>query len=175
MVRKAKVKPKPKGRKKRKGNIGNRNYKRGYSLERYCVLTLEYCNYHVKRNFRSWGVEDVIAAHQGELLFIQAKNYSKHSDDVLDAMEQEIFIEHAIQHGAEPIYLYVPERGKRVWLNLLTGEEQLFEPFTKEWAKERSRIKKILSDLKNPKKGGSRKKWKEYVIRNWDEVKSFIC
>ena len=50
-----------------------------------------------------------------------------------------------------------------------------FEPFTKQWVQERSRIRKMLSDLKNPKKGGSRKKWKEYVMQNWVEVKSFIC
>lgn len=120
-------------------------------------------------------MEDVIAVHQGEILFIQAKNYEKHTDNVLDAEEREIFIEHATSHGAEPIYLYVPSRGRRVWLNILTDEIIEFRPFTKEWIKERSEIKKILSDLKNPKKGGSRKKWKKYVIENYQKVKSFIC
>jgi Holliday junction resolvase len=120
-------------------------------------------------------VEDVIAVNQGEILFVQAKNYEKHSDNVLDSEEREIFIDHASIHGAQPIYLYVPERGKRVWLNILTDEVMEFRPFTKEWIKERSKIKKILSDLKNPKKGGSRKKWKKYVIDNWSTVKSFIC
>lgn len=120
-------------------------------------------------------MEDVIAANQGELLFIQAKNYSKHSDSVLDKEEQEIFIEHACSHGAQPIYLYVPERGKRIWLNILTNEVMEFRPFTDAWVKERSRIKKMLSDLKNPKKQGSRKKWKKYVLENMSTVKSFIC
>ena len=50
-----------------------------------------------------------------------------------------------------------------------------FEPFTKQWVQERSRIRKMLSDLKNPKKGGSRKKWKQYVKDNYQMVKSFIC
>jgi Holliday junction resolvase len=144
-------------------------------MERYCVLTLEFCGYHVKRNFRSWGVEDVIAAHQGELLFIQVKNYSKHTNSVLDSSEQEIFIQHATSHGARPIYLYVPKRGQRVWLDILTNEILEFKPFTKEWVKERNRIKKMLANLKNPKKGGSRKKWKEYVKANYQEVKQFIC
>lgn len=93
----------------------------------------------------------------------------------MDSLEQEIFIEHAVMHGAQPIYLHVPERGKRVWLNILTNEVLEFKPFTKEWAQKRSRIRKILSDLKNPRKGGSRKKWKEYVIEHMDEVKPFIC
>jgi hypothetical protein len=90
-------------------------------------------------------------------------------------VEQYIFRLHAQEYGAIPIYLHVPDRGKRVWLNLNNDKEEYFEPFTKEWVKERSRIKKILSDLKNPRKGGSRKKWKEYVMQNWVEVKSFIC
>ena len=68
--------------------------------------------------------------------------------------EREIFIAHAAHHGAQPIYLYVPKRGERVWLNILTDEVLEFRPFTKEWVKERSKIKKTLADLKNPKKGG---------------------
>lgn len=93
----------------------------------------------------------------------------------MDEDEQFIFKFHAEDHGAIPIYLYVPERGKRVWFDLLNRKAIEFEPFTKQWSERRSRIKKTLSDLKNPKKGGSRKKWKEYVIDNWHEVKTFIC
>jgi hypothetical protein len=130
----------------------------------------------VKRNFRSWGVEDVIATKLNhQTLDVQSKNYSKHDDNVLDKDEQWIFIKHAEMYGAAPIYLHVPKRGVRCWLNLSTNEELHFDRFTKEWEKERSRIKKMLSDLKNPKKGGSRKKWKQYVRLNWEEVKSFIC
>lgn len=121
-------------------------------------------------------MEDVISASNGkQYLFTQAKNYSKHTNHVLDADEQWIFRNHAEMYGAAPIYLHVPERGKKVWLNLSTNEELILAPFTKEWVKERSRIKKILSALKDPKKGGSRSKWKKYVIENWDVVKSFIC
>ena len=176
MVKKVKGSRKPKGRKKPKGNIGNRNYKRGYSLERECVLTLEYNGYHVKRNFRSWGVEDVISASNGkQVLFIQAKNYSDHNDSVLDEYEQWIFVNHSLDYGALPIYLHVPKRGVRCWLDLSSGTELVFNKFTKEWERERSRIKKLLSALKDPKRGGSRKKWKKYVRENYESVKSFIC
>ena len=149
-------------------------YKKGYSLERYCVLTLEYNGWHVKRNFRSWGVEDVIATKRGfYTLYVQGKHYE--NDDGLDEVEQHIFRLHAQEFGAIPIYLHVPKRGVREWLDLSDNKIVEFKPFTKEWAEERSRIKKKLSDLKNPRKGGSRKKWKEYVMQNWVEVKSFIC
>lgn len=143
-------------------------------MERYCVLTLEFNGWHVKRNFRSWGVEDVIATkkdHQN--LYVQGKHYSNGWG--LDEDEQYIFTLHAEEYGAVPIFLYVPKRGERLWLNLIDNKPLQLKPFTKEWIKERSRIKKELSDLKNPKKGGSRKKWKEYVIDNYDEVKQFIC
>ena len=93
----------------------------------------------------------------------------------MDEDEQNIFRLHAQDFGVIPIYLHVPKRGQREWLNLLSNTPIQFKPFTKEWAQERSRIKKILSDLKNPKKGGSRKKWKQYVIENYSQVKSFIC
>lgn len=93
----------------------------------------------------------------------------------MDEAEQHIFKLHALEYGAVPIYLHVPERGKRLWLNLLDNQPMEFEPFTKEWVQERSRIKKTLSDLKNPKKGGSRKKWKLHVMTYWGDVKSFIC
>jgi hypothetical protein len=93
----------------------------------------------------------------------------------LNEVEQYIFRLHAQEYGAIPIYLHVPKRGEREWLNLLDNKPIPFKPFTKQWAKERSEIKKKLSDLKNPKKGGSRKKWLEYVMQNWVDVKSFIC
>ena len=93
----------------------------------------------------------------------------------MDEQEQYLFRLHAEDYGAIPIYLHVPKRGQREWLNLISNMPMEFKPFTKEWAKERSEIKKKLSDLKNPKKGGSRKKWKEYVIANYGQVKSFIC
>jgi hypothetical protein len=145
-------------------------------LERECVLTLEYNGYHVKRNFRSWGVEDVISASNGkQLLFIQAKNYSNHNDSILDEDEQWIFIKHALKYGALPVYLHVPKRGMRCWLDLSTNTELYFDKFTKQWEKNRNIIKKTLSDLKNPKKGGSRAKWKKYVRANYDDVCNFIC
>jgi hypothetical protein len=152
--------------------LPNKNYIKGYSLERYCVLTLEFNGWHVKRNFRSWGIEDVIATKKGCYpLYVQAKNYK----GGLDEEEQFLFKVHAEDYGAIPIYLFVPKRGERVWLDLRDNKPELFMPFTKEWVKERSRIKKILADLKNPKKGGSKKKWKEYVMVNYQEVKQFIC
>ena len=128
----------------------------------------------MKRNFRSWGVEDVIATKHGcPNLYVQGKHYA--NDDGLDQEEQYIFRWHALDYGAIPIYLHVPKRGEREWLNLIDNKPIQFQPFTKEWAQERSRVKKMLSDLKNPKKGGSRKKWKRYVIDHYQEVKSFIC
>ena len=143
-------------------------------MERYCVLTLEYNGFHVKRNFRSWGVEDVIATKKGWTpLYVQAKNYADGSG--LDEEEQYLFRFHAEDYGTIPIYLSVPKRGERLWLNLSSNLPMEFKPFTKEWVKERSEIKKKLSDLKNPKKGGSRKKWKAYVMENYRTVKSFIC
>lgn len=121
-------------------------------------------------------MEDVISASNGkQLLFIQAKNYSDHDDSVLDEDEQWIFINHAKLYGALPIYLHVPKRGVRCWLDLSSGTELTLNKFTKEWERERNRIRKILSDLKNPKKGGSRKKWKKYVRENYQQVKTFIC
>ena len=93
----------------------------------------------------------------------------------MDQQEQYIFLWHAEDYGAIPIYLHVPKRGEREWLNLIDNKPLELYPFTKEWVQERSRIRKILSDLKNPRKGGSRKKWKEYVIENYQMVKSFIC
>lgn len=152
--------------------MSNKNYVKGYSLERYCVLTLEYNGWHVKRNFRSWGVEDVVATKRNcHPLYIQAKNYR----GGLTEDEQFLFKVHAEEYGAIPIYLYVPKRGERVWLDLRDNKQVEFKPFTKEWVKERSRIKKKLADLKNPKKGGSKKKWKEYVMENWKECHPFIC
>jgi hypothetical protein len=119
-------------------------------------------------------VEDVIATKKGCYpLYVQAKNYADGSG--LDEEEQFLFRFHAEDYGAIPIYLSVPKRGERLWLDLTDNKPVHFEPFTKEWAKERSEIKKTLSDLKNPRKGGSRKKWKEYVINNYQRVKSFIC
>jgi hypothetical protein len=119
-------------------------------------------------------VEDVIATKKGcYALYVQGKHYA--NDDGLDEEEQFIFRCHAEEYGAIPIYLHVPKRGEREWLNLIDNKPVQFQPFTKEWAKERSEIKKKLSDLKNPRKGGSRKKWKEYVKDNYQTVKSFIC
>ena len=93
----------------------------------------------------------------------------------MDQQEQYIFLWHAEDYGAIPIYLHVPKRGEREWLNLIDNKPLELYPFTKEWVQERSKIKKMLSDLKNPKKGGSRKKWKKYVIDHYQMVKSFIC
>jgi hypothetical protein len=116
----------------------------------------------------------VIATKKGYYpLYVQGKHYA--DDKGLDEEEQYLFRFHAEDYGAIPIYLHVPKRGVREWLNLSDGKVVEFEPFTKEWAKERSEIKKKLSDLKNPKKGGSRKKWKAYVIENYQKVKQFIC
>lgn len=74
------------------------------------------------------------------------------------------------------MFLYKAARGKNVWWDLSNNREiDWLEPYTKEWSQKRSEIKKKLSALKDPKKGGSIDKWEKYVMENYQQVKSFIC
>lgn len=138
----------------------------------------------------SFGTEDLVAAgKKGEQdLYVQAKNHSAirivkgktikvDPAQALDIFDREILKRHAQHYGAEPIFLYKNGRGKdnNIWLNLRTGQPVIFQPFTEEWYEKRSKIKKLLRELKDPKKGGSKQKYQHYVLENWDEVCNFIC
>lgn len=160
-------------------------------MEYYAVLTLEYNGYHAGKKPLSYGVEDVIAAQKKESnVFVQAKNHAYQRMDAktgkkiklnpfhtaLSPMGKEILRLHAEEYGAIPIFLYKASRGKNVWWDLSKNEEITWlKPFTKEWLEKRNRIKKLLADLKNVKKGGSIEKWELYVLENMEQVKSFIC
>lgn len=120
-------------------------------------------------------------------LYTQAKNhaYERIIDGklvkvdptkALSDMGREILKFHAEEYDATPIFLYKESRGKNVWLDLSNNRPiDWLKPFTKEWAKKRSEIKKKLRTLKDPKKGGSIEKWELYVLAHKEEVKNFIC
>jgi Holliday junction resolvase len=143
---------------------------RGYSLEHYCVLTLEYNGFHVKRNALSYGIEDVVAVGKGVTLFIQVKNTQagRHS---LNRVEQLILKKHALVASAIPIYLFSENR-ERHWVNLLTNDYyDGIKKYTKEWYMKRQATKKALRELNRK----SRSSYCRYVLENWDAVKNFIC
>lgn len=147
---------------------------KGYSLERYCRLTLEYNHYHAKRNSMSYGIEDIVAATNGkQSLWVQCKNQKK-GKRAMSADDKEILRRHAEMYGAIPIYLYTANR-KKYWINLSTGKPFPIKQYTDHWYHRRNKIHDTLAPLKDTKKGGSVAKWNKYVLANWDSVKEFIC
>lgn len=143
---------------------------KGYSLEHYCVLTLEFNGYHVKRNALSYGIEDVMAVGKNNILVIQVKN-TLSGRHALSRDEQLILKKHAQDIGAVPIYLFA-ENKKRHWVNLFTNDHYIgIEPYTREWYNHRQATKKALRELSRK----SRSQYCRHVLENWDLVKNFIC
>lgn len=143
-------------------------YNKGYSLERHAVLTLQYMGYHVKRNPKSKGVEDIIALKPETILLVQVKNdNTKHNG--MTKVEKEILKRHAMEIQAIPVFLYKEGRGKYVWLNLLNNmPETRMKNYTKEWYQKRQQVLKTLKGLKKSEKN-------KYVLENWEDVKNFVC
>lgn len=152
--------------------MSRKSYNKGYRLENYAALTLEYNGFHVKRNYRSLGVEDIISASRENIVyFIQCKNYDWSVKHVLHD-EQVIFKWHAEEYGAIPIWLFSPGRGKKVWFNLSTLNSEIdLKEYTKEWMTRRMKIKKKLRKLK--KKNVN--EYNRFVLKHWKSVKDFIC
>jgi Holliday junction resolvase len=145
-------------------------YRKGYSLERFCCLTLEYNGFHVKRNTLSLGIEDVIAFNGDMVYLIQCKN-TKLKDKSMSKSELEILKLHAKDLGAIPIYLYKDGRGRYVWQGVFTGINLHFNAYTPMWYKNRQKIRKELKRLKK----SSLPAYNKYVIENWKDVKEYVC
>jgi Holliday junction resolvase len=146
-------------------------YKKGYSLERYCQLTLEYNGYHVKRNAMSIGIEDVMAFKGSVVLLIQCKN-TKRGEKSMTKDEIEILKKHAKDVGAIPIYLYKEGRNKYVWQDVQTGWqlEKLYA-YNMQWYRTRMKMRKQLREMKKK----NLNEYNKYVLKNWKEVKEYIC
>lgn len=143
---------------------------KGYVLERYCVLTLEHNNWHVKRNALSYGIEDIIAFKKdSKPLLIQVKN-SKSGRHALTKDEQLILIKHALEFNAIPIYLFSENR-KKIWVNLITKDYFEIKQFTNEWYNNRQLIKKQLRELNQT----SKSQYNKYILENWESVHQYIC
>ena len=139
-------------------------------MERYCVLTLEYNGYHVKRNALSYGIEDVMAISAENTLIVQVKN-SDRGRHSMTKEEQLILKKHAMEIRAIPIYLF-SENKKKYWVNLLTNDHyDNVKSYTKQWYENRQKVKKGLREL-NKK---SKSQYNKYVLENWDFVKNYIC
>lgn len=150
--------------------MANSKKVKGYGLERYCVLTLEYNGYHVKRNALSYGIEDVIAfKSMSKPLLIQVKNtlVGKNS---MTKEEQLVLKRHAMELEAIPIFLFSENR-KKIWVNLITNDYFEIKPFTIEWYNNRQLIKNQLRELNNK----SKSLYNKYVLENWETVHQFIC
>lgn len=151
-------------------DMPSKAYKKGYSLERYCQLTLEYHGCHVKRNAMSIGVEDVMAFKGDNIMLIQCKN-TKRGEKSMTKDEIEILKRHAKDLGATPIYLYKDGRNNYVWQNLHLGIVYDFKPFTKEWYRERMKMREMLRKMKRKNVN----EYNKYVLANWSKVSSFVC
>lgn len=147
-------------------------YKKGYALERYCQLTLEFNGYHVKRNTMSIGIEDVMAFKEGcDIMLIQCKN-TKRGEKSMSKEEKEILKKHAKESNASPVYLYKDGRGKYVWQYLWSGRIKTdLKPYTNVWYRERMKMRKRLRDMKRKNVC----EYNNYVLENWDKVKDYIC
>ena len=145
-------------------------YKKGYSLERYCQLTLEFNGFHVKRNAMSIGIEDVMAFKDASVLLIQCKN-TKRGEKSMTKDEIEILKKHAEDLGASPIYLYKDGRNNYVWQDLKFGVSYDFKRYTKEWYRERMKERERLRKMK--KKNVN--EYNKYVLKNWSKVNAYIC
>lgn len=145
--------------------------KKGYSLERYCQLTLEYNGYHVKRNAMSIGIEDLIAFNYDKVLLIQCKN-TKRGEKSMTKDEKEILRLHADELDAIPIYLYKDGRGKYIWQNVSNGwRVEEFDQYNKEWYRERMKERERLRKMKKKNLA----EYNRYVLKNWDKVSKYIC
>jgi len=146
-------------------------YRKGYTLERHAVLTLDFNGYHVKRNASSIGIEDVIAFDTVQVLLIQCKN-TKRKENSMSKDEKEILKRHARELGATPVYLFNDGRGKYIWQDLITGFPLDFiKPYTKEWYRERMKERERLRKMKKKDLTA----YNKYVLQNWDKVKQYIC
>jgi Holliday junction resolvase len=146
------------------------NRRRGYSLERHAVLTLLYNGFHVRRNFRSLGIEDLVATGKYSTLFVQCKDTQKKHTSMTQ-QQQEILKRHAEEHNAIPVFMYKAGKGQYMWKNLSIGGYMMFSKFTKEWYDERQKIKKMLKALQKK----SQSECDKYVLENWDKIKECVC
>jgi Holliday junction resolvase len=153
--------------------LPSKAYKKGYSLERYAQLTLEFNGWHVKRNAMSIGIEDLIAFKDGHgVLLIQCKN-TKRGEKSMSQDEKAILLRHAVELGGIPVYLYKDGRNRYVWLDLYYDLrfDEVFKPFTKEWYRERMSMRNKLRTMKRK----NLTEYNRYVIKNWKDVERYIC
>ena len=144
----------------------NKNYIKGYNLERYCFLTLEYNGFHIIRKYRSVGVEDIVAIRKDQTLLVQVKS----GNATMDLVEQEILKRHAKDIGAIPIYLFQKDKQK-IWVSLLTNDYYDLKKYTIDWYIERNKIKKEIKAMKKKSKAQCNR----YILNNWVVVKNYIC
>lgn len=125
---------------------GNRNYQKGYRLERYISQYLSYYNFHVKRNYGSKGVEDLIAMRKGDPpYFIQCKASSTVKKLNMTKQEIEIFKQHAEEYGAIPIIVY-SFGSKKYWFNVQVNKHMVIVPVpVKEFTKWKTEVNKLKS------------------------------
>lgn len=144
---------------------------KGYYLEYYCCLTLEFNGWHVKRNAMSYGIEDVIAIDGDRVMLIQCKNV-KRKHNTMTKEDIQILKKHAEELGAIPVYLFKDGRGKYIWQEVTMGFPiEFLTPFTREWLRERNKTRKMLKTMKKKSKSD----YNKYVLKNWDTVKGYIC
>jgi Holliday junction resolvase len=149
----------------------SKSYRKGYSLERHCCLTLEFNGFHVKRNNLSIGIEDVIAFNKTYCWLIQCKN-TKRKEKSMTKDELTILKKHASELGALPVYLYKEGNGKYVWINVSTGFDiDFLKPFDKMWYRERMKKREELRKMKKK----NLTEYNKYVLKNWESVHRYIC
>jgi hypothetical protein len=86
--------------------------------------------------------------------------------------KQQILKQHANTLGAVPIYMYKDGRDSFRWLDLNTGFPiEFLKPFTKEWYRERMKMREELRKMKKK----NLTEYNKYVIKNWDKVHLYIC
>ena len=118
----------------------------------------------------SIGIEDLIAVRNKDVLLIQCKN-TKRGEKSMSKEEIKILRKHAIAMMAMPIYLYKDGRNKFVWLDVTDNGIFNLEPYTKEWYRERMKMREILRKMKKKNLND----YNKYVLDNWDKVKDYIC
>lgn len=119
----------------------------------------------------SIGIEDVMAFKEAIVLLIQCKN-TKRGEKSMTKDEIDILKKHARDMGAIPIYLYKDGRNKYVWLNVEADvPQEHLRVYTPHWYKTRMFMRNQLRDMKKK----NVKEYNKYVLKNWEEVKSFIC
>lgn len=119
----------------------------------------------------SIGIEDVMAFKDSVVLLIQCKN-TKRGEKSMTKDEIDILKKHAKDVGAIPVYLYKAGRNKYVWQDVNTGwEMERLNAYTMQWYRNRMKMRKKLREMKKKNLND----YNKYVLKNWSEVKEYIC